>query len=77
MNRNNSPSNNKKDFLRYAGLGTQLLVAIGIAVFVGFKADQWLHTSPLFSSILPLLVLTGIFYKLIRETRNKKNDETK
>ena len=77
MNKNNSPSSNKRDFLRYAGLGTQLLVAIGIAVFVGLKADQWLHTSPLFSSILPLLVLTGIFYKLIRETRNKKNDETK
>jgi hypothetical protein len=41
--------------LRYAGLGTQLLVSIGIAVFIGLKADQWLHTLPLFSCVLPLL----------------------
>jgi F0F1-type ATP synthase assembly protein I len=61
-------TNNNRDILRYAGLGTQLLVAIGVAVFVGLKADKWLHTLPLFSCALPLLVLIGIFYKLIRET---------
>ncbi|MEO8406568.1 MAG: AtpZ/AtpI family protein [Chitinophagaceae bacterium] len=76
MSKSNSPSTNKKFVLRYAGLATQLLVAIGIAVFIGIKADGWLHSSPLLSSVLPLLVLIGIFYKLIRETGNKKNDET-
>ncbi len=64
-------SNSKKDILRYAGLGTQLLVSIGIAVFVGLKADQWLHTLPLFSCLLPLLVLFAVFYKLMRQTDNK------
>jgi F0F1-type ATP synthase assembly protein I len=68
------PSTNyKKDLLRYAGLGSQLLAGIGIAVFIGLKADQWLHTSPLFASVLPLLTLTGMFYKLARETSRKKN----
>ena len=62
-------SNSKSDLLRYAGLGTQLLVSIGIAVFIGLKADQWLHTLPLFSCVLPLLVLIAIFYKLIRQTK--------
>lgn len=61
--------------LRYAGLGTQLLVSIGIAVFVGLKADQWLHTLPLFSCVLPLLVLFATFYKLMRQTDTKKNND--
>jgi F0F1-type ATP synthase assembly protein I len=72
---NKPPPNNNRDILRYASLGTQMLVAIGIAVFIGLKADGWLHTMPLFSCALPLLVLVGIFYKLMRETGNKKKDE--
>jgi F0F1-type ATP synthase assembly protein I len=60
--------------MRYAGLGTQLLVSIGIAVFIGLKADQWLHTSPLFSCTLPLLVLFATFYKIMRQTGNKDDN---
>jgi len=60
--------------MRYASLGTQLLAAIGLAVFIGLKADNWLHTSPLFASVLPLLILSAIFYKLYRETSRKKKD---
>ena len=76
--RRQSPtSNSNRDLVRYAGLGAQLLAAIGIAVFAGLKADKWLHTSPLFAVVLPLLVLIGIFYKLVRETDKQKNDEPK
>jgi F0F1-type ATP synthase assembly protein I len=76
MKKRKSPSSsNNKDLLRYAGLGTQLLVSIGIAVFVGLKADQWLHTLPLFSCILPLLVLFATFYKLMRQTDKKQNND--
>jgi len=57
--------------LRYAGLGTQMLVSMGIAVFIGLKTDKWLHTLPLFSCVLPLLVLVAIFYKLMRQTGRK------
>jgi len=67
-------SNSQKDILRYAGLGTQMLVSIGIAVFIGIKADQWLHTMPLFSCVLPLVILFAIFYKLMRQTDNKSKD---
>lgn len=69
--------NNNNDLLRYAGLGTQLLAAIGIAVFAGLKADKWLHSSPLFACVLPLAVLGGIFYKLVKDTGKQKNDEPK
>jgi F0F1-type ATP synthase assembly protein I len=63
--------------MRYAGLSAQLLVAIGMAVFIGYKADHWLITFPLFMSALPLLVLAGIFYKLVRDTsgRNKQDND--
>lgn len=80
MNRNQqqSPSNsNKKFFYRYASLGSQIIAGLGLAVFVGLKTDGWLNTLPLFSCLLPLLVLGAIFYKLFRETGNKTNDEGK
>ena len=77
-NRRQSPTDkNNKELLRYAGLGTQLLVAIGLALFAALKLDKWLHTSPLFTVALPLIMLIGIFYKLVKETGKSKNDESK
>lgn len=61
--------------MRYAALGSQLLAAIAIGVFVGLKLDKWLHSSPLFASVLPLLILSLIFYKLYRETSRKNNHD--
>ena len=66
--------------MRYASLGTQIFVSLGIAVFAGYKADRWLHTPlPLFVWLLPFLVLCLLIYKLIRETsnRNKTNNGAK
>ena len=75
MNSKPPSDSNKQFLLRYASLGTQLLVAIGLAVFLGLKTDKWLHTSPLLACILPLIVLSAIFYKLVRETGKRKKDE--
>jgi len=71
MNSNRSSNKSNRDLVRYASLGTQLLVAIGLAVFAGLKADKWLHTSPLLACVLPLIVLIAIFYKLMKETSPK------
>ncbi len=60
--------------MRYAGLATQMLVGLGIAVFAGLKADKWLKLSfPILSWLLPLLVLAGIIYQIIKETGPKNN----
>jgi F0F1-type ATP synthase assembly protein I len=75
MNSKPPPDSNKKFFMRYASLGTQLLAAIGLAVFIGLKADKWLHTSPLLACVLPLLTLSAIFYKLFKETGRQQKDE--
>jgi len=66
-------SNNNKDLMRYAGLATQMLVSLGIAVFLGLKADKWLKLSfPILSWLLPLLVLAAIIFQVIKETGPKK-----
>jgi hypothetical protein len=66
-----TPSN---DLMRYAGLGSQILVSLGIAVFAGYKIDKWLKIPlPLLVWLLPLIVLIAMIYKLIKETSEKKN----
>lgn len=67
-----SSPQSKRDLLRYAGLATQLLVYLSIAVFGGLKTDRWFHTFPLLTALLPLLVLVAIFYKLIKDTNSTK-----
>lgn len=77
MNNKSQPNNSSQDLVRNAGLGTQILVALGLAVFTGLKGDKWLHTSPLLVCLLPLLILFVLFYKLMRETaRRDSSDKT-
>jgi chromate transport protein ChrA len=69
---------NYSDLLRYASMGTQIFVALGLAVFVGLKADKWLKISaPLLVLILPLIVLAGIIYKIVKETSKQKDGDAK
>ena len=66
-------NNNNRDLLKYAGLATQLFLAIGLAVFFGIKLDDWLNISfPVLVWVLPLLIIVSIIYKLIKETNTKK-----
>ncbi|HSU29089.1 MAG TPA: AtpZ/AtpI family protein [Chitinophagaceae bacterium] len=72
---NKPPPGNNRDLLRYASMGTQMLVALGVSLFLGLKADQWFRLHfPLCIWLLPLLVLMGMFWQLARETSKKKND---
>ena len=66
-------NNAGRDVMRYAGLGAQILVSLGLAVFAGYHADRWLKISfPLLVWLLPLLVVSMMIYKLIKETSKKK-----
>jgi len=61
------------DVMRYAGLGAQILVSLGIAVFAGYHIDKWVHAPfPILVWVLPLLVVSLMMYKLIKETSKKK-----
>jgi hypothetical protein len=70
MPEQHKPSN---DLLRYAGLGGQIMVSLGLAVFAGLKLDQWVGLPfPLLVWLLPLLVVSMLIIKLIKETSKKK-----
>jgi len=71
------PPDNKTLLLQYAGLGAQLIVMLGLAIFAGLKLDQKFHFSfPVLVLVLPLLVLIGMIAKAIRDT-SRKNDSNK
>lgn len=75
MTSNPKKPSSSNDLMRYAGLGAQLFVSIGIAVFAGYKLDGWLHTPiPLLVWVLPLLFLCLTIYKLIKETNKRKKE---
>lgn len=58
--------------MQYASLATQLLVALGLAVFLGLKADSWLQLNfPLLGWLLPLVVLMAMFYRILKDTSKK------
>lgn len=67
-------NNNYTPWLKYLGLTAQLLILIALSVYAGIKLDDRLNISPLLTVVLPLLVLAATFYKLIKETSKKKND---
>lgn len=67
--------NKKKDHYlwRYAGMAMQFLLAIGIGVFGGLKIDEWLAFHiPLAVWILPLCIIIGVIFKILKDTSVKK-----
>lgn len=58
---------------QYAGLATQLLITLGIALYLGEWLDKKIGWNlSLLVWILPLLVLLATMIKLIKDTSNKK-----
>ena len=58
---------------KYAGMATQFLVAIAIAVYGGMQLDKWIKPGmPLAVWLLPLLLITGIIIKIVKDTSTKK-----
>ena len=56
-----------KDYLRYSGLGFQILFTIGTAAWVGYRIDRFIGWKfPVFLLLFVLGAFTGIIYKLYR-----------
>lgn len=68
------PSENKnRELMRYAGLGTQWMVMLLAAVWIGWKLDSitgWKF--PIFIIILPLITLVISLWQLIKEFNKPK-----
>lgn len=57
---------------KYLGLGFQLILALAISVYAGIWLDKKFHlTIPLAVWILPLIVITAIIIKVIKDTSRK------
>lgn len=58
---------------KYAGFATQLIIALGLAVWLGLKADGWLKlNAPVAVWVLPLLIIIVLIIKAIKDTSPKK-----
>ena len=58
--------------IRYAGLASTWLVALLVAVWLGYKLDGWLLHFPLFIIVLPVVMLIFLLWQIIKEFGNPK-----
>ena len=55
--------------MKYAGLASQLLISLGLAVYLGMWIDKhYIKSIPIFVWVLPLLALIGTIIKIIKDT---------
>ncbi len=65
--------NNKSNaVLKYAGLATQWLIVLGLAVWGGLKLDGLIAWKfPVLTIVLPLVALGFLFWQLLKSLNNK------
>ena len=62
-----------RELMQYAGLATQWLVMLGLAVWSGMAIDKKVsETSRLFTIALPLIALTISLWQLIKKLNKPK-----
>ena len=60
------------ELLKYGGLATQIIVTLGVTIFVGIKIDNLTNLKfPIATISLPLLVLISIFWKVYKDSSKK------
>lgn len=68
------PDKRDVSWMRYAGLGMELLAGLVLSIYGGGWVDKKIAFSkPVMIWLLPLLVLMALLVKLVRDT-SKKND---
>ena len=58
--------------MKYAAVGTQMMVLMGLGVWGGLKLDEKLQTSPLFLIVFPVVALFISLYQLYRQLTKTK-----
>lgn len=68
-----SDKKNNNLLLRYAGMGAQFAVGIGLGIYLGIKLDEWVQWSfPLFVWLLPMIFIIGMLVRIIIDTSNTR-----
>jgi len=66
-------ANEQNDILRYAGLATQWMVFLLLAVYAGYRLDHLFWKAPVFLILFPVATLVLLLWQIIREfTKPKK-----
>ena len=72
--RKDNETGRRAELYRYASLSGQVAASVGVSIFLGVKADKWLHPPfPIFSWALPLLVIVLLIVKLVKESSGKND----
>ena len=53
--------------MKYAAVGTQMLVLLGLGVWGGLALDEYANTKPLFLIVFPVLALFISLYQLYKQ----------
>ncbi len=65
---NKSDKNKFDNFIRYSGLGFEMMAIIGLFTFLGFKIDQWMENQ--FKGFTLSLMVFAVIVAIIHGTRN-------
>lgn len=61
------PSN---DLMKYAGMATQMIATLGVAIFLGHQLDKYIHLRfPVFLLLFALLSLFHLFWKIYTDSK--------
>jgi hypothetical protein len=60
--------------MKYAGMASQWIVMLGLAVWGGLKADRYFSFQfPWFTITLPMAVLVSMLYQVYRDSNSPSN----
>ena len=58
--------------MQYAGWAAQVMAALALGVYAGYELDKWIAFAiPICIWLLPLLILIGLFLKVVKDTSKK------
>ena len=60
-------------YLKYSGIGFQIMAICGAGFFIGYQLDKWLHTpQPYFTLVFSLVFIVLALYTGLKDFAKKK-----
>lgn len=61
------------NFIKYSGMGFQMLATIGLFAFAGYKIDGYRNShKPIFTALLGVLGVVVSLYQVVRQLNSKE-----
>lgn len=65
--------NSKTNFIKYSGLGFQMLATIGLFAFAGYKLDEYRHSDKsIFMALFGVIGVIVSLYQVVRQLNSKE-----